>query len=319
MEAKEKKVEFYGGTVGIWIPVIVMLIGMIVNTILAGGLTTLPMVTFFAMVVGFLLAKDKKAFGSTTLKGLQNSMFGTEAVAFIFAGILAQLLRQSGLIEALIWVVAQLDLNTGLIPLIGFLACALISTSCGTSTGSVTAVAPVLLPLAHSLDINLGLMCGAIISGAIFGDNLAPISDTTIGSALTQEADLGKVVRTRFPYAAISAAISAVLFVAVGLGSSSGVPSAIELDGSSLPALILLVLPIIMVILMRLGWDLMSTLILCNLTGIILNLALGTIGFTSIVLRQRPHCRRHERYDDAGALCNAPVPGPGDPQFQRCI
>lgn len=288
MEAKEKKVEFYGGTVGIWIPVIVMLIGMIVNTILAGGLTTLPMVTFFAMVVGFLLAKDKKAFGSTTLKGLQNSMFGTEAVAFIFAGILAQLLRQSGLIEALIWVVAQLDLNTGLIPLIGFLACALISTSCGTSTGSVTAVAPVLLPLAHSLDINLGLMCGAIISGAIFGDNLAPISDTTIGSALTQEADLGKVVRTRFPYAAISAAISAVLFVAVGLGSSSGVPSAIELDGSTIPALILLVLPIIMVILMRLGWDLMSTLILCNLTGIILNLALGTIGFTSMFSASGP-------------------------------
>lgn len=280
MENTEKKMEFYGGAVGIWIPVIVMLIGMVVNTILAGGLATLPMFTFFALVVGFFLAKDKKAFGSTTLKGLQNSMFGTEAVAFIFAGILAQLLRQSGLIQALIWVVAQLELDTGLIPLIGFLACVLISTSCGTSTGSVTAVAPVLLPLAHSLDINLGLMCGAIISGAIFGDNLAPISDTTIGSALTQEADLGRVVRTRFPYAAISAAISAVLFAVVGLSASSGVPSAIELDDSSVPALVLLVLPIIMVILMRMGWDLMSTLILCNLAGIVLNLVLGTIDYT---------------------------------------
>ena len=280
MENTEKKVEFYGGAVGIWIPVIVMLAGMVVNTMLAGGLATLPMFTFFALAVGFLLAKDKKAFGSTTLKGLQNSMFGTEAVAFIFAGILAQLLRQSGLIQALIWVVAQLELDTGLIPLIGFLACVLISTSCGTSTGSVTAVAPVLLPLAHSLDINLGLMCGAIISGAIFGDNLAPISDTTIGSALTQEADLGRVVRTRFPYAAISAVISAVLFAVAGLSTSSGVPSAIELDGSTVPALVLLVLPIIMVILMRMGWDLMSTLILCNLTGIVLNLVLGTIDYT---------------------------------------
>ena len=182
METKEKKVEFYGGAVGVWTPVIVMLIGMIINTVLAGGLTTLPMVTFLAMAVGFLLAKDKKTFGSVTLKGLQNPMFGTEAVAFIFAGILAQLLRQSGLIQALIYVVAQLELNTGLIPLIAFLTCMLISTACGTSTGSVTAVAPVLLPLAFSLDINPGLMCGAIISGAIFGDNLAPISDTTIGS-----------------------------------------------------------------------------------------------------------------------------------------
>lgn len=111
-------------------------------------------------------------------------------------------------------------------------------------------------------------------------DNLAPISDTTIGSALTQEADLGRVVRTRFPYAAVSAAVSAVLFVVIGLSSSSGVPSAIDLDGSTLPALVLLVLPVIMVVLMRLGWDLMSTLIICNLTGMVLNLVLGTIGFT---------------------------------------
>ena len=41
----------------------------------------------------------------------------------------------------------------------------------GTSTGSVAAVAPVLVPLAASLNVDVGLMCGAIISGAIFGDN----------------------------------------------------------------------------------------------------------------------------------------------------
>lgn len=278
-ETTAAKVEFYGGSFGPWIPVIFMLAGMIVNTIISPGLATLPMVAFFALALGFFLAKNKKAYGAVTLKGLQNSMFGTIAMAFIFAGILAQLLRQSGLIEALIWLVAKFDLNTGLIPLIAFLTCVLISTSCGTSTGSVTAVAPVLLPLAQSLNIDLGLMCGAIISGAIFGDNLAPISDTTIGSALTQEADLGKVVRTRFPYAVISAVISAVLFAIVGLSMSTGIPPELELDGSTAPSLVLLVLPIIMVILMRLGWDLIATLIICNIAGVVLNLVLGTIGF----------------------------------------
>lgn len=54
-------------------------------------------------------------------------------------------------------------------------------------------------------------MCGAIISGSIFGDNIAPISDTTISSALTQEAKIGDVVRTRLPYAVTSAVISAIL------------------------------------------------------------------------------------------------------------
>ena len=145
------------------------------------------------------------------------------------------------------------------------------------TAGSCGVVPAVLLPLAHGLGINMGLMCGAIISGAIFGDNLAPISDTTISSALTQEADISQVVRTRFPYAAISGAVAAVLFAVVGLTQDANIPADLELDGSTAKSLFLLVLPVLMVILMRKGWDLMGTLILCNLSGIVLNLVLGTI------------------------------------------
>lgn len=278
MEKRESTLKFYGGTIGPWIPVLFMLAGMLVSTVIGGGgLNRLTMISFFALALGFLLAKDKKHYGKATLKGLQNPMLGTILMAYIMAGMLAQLLRQSGLIDALIWAVSKVELNVGFIPLIGFLTCVLISTSCGTSTGSVTAVAPVLLPLAASLNIDLGLMCGAIISGAIFGDNLAPISDTTISSALTQEADLGQVVRTRFPYAVISAGISAVLFAIIGVQMSNGAPAEIQLDGSTAKALVLLVLPVIMVIMMRRGWDLMATLIVCNVLGIILDLALGCI------------------------------------------
>lgn len=274
----EKKAEFYGGRLGPWIPILFMLVGMLASTIIGGGgMNRLTGITFFALAIGFLLAKDKKHYGKLTLKGLQNPMLGTILMAYIMAGMLAQLLRQSGLIDALIWGITKLGLNAGWIPLIAFLTCVLISTSCGTSTGSVAAVAPVLLPLAHSLNIDMGLMCGAIISGAIFGDNLAPISDTTISSALTQEAELSDVVRTRFPYAAISAAVSAVLFAVVGLTRDIRVPAGLELDGSSAKALVLLCIPVLMVIMMRKGWDLMATLIVCNLSGIALNLLLGTI------------------------------------------
>ena len=274
----EKKSGFYGGKFGVWLPVLFMLAGMLASTIVGGGgLARLTGITFFALALGFLLAKDKKNYGKITMKGLQNPILGTVIMAYLMAGILAQLLRQSGLIDALIWGITRLGLNAGWIPLVGFLACVLISTSCGTSTGSVTAVAPVLLPLAHSLGINMGLMCGAIISGAIFGDNLAPISDTTISSALTQEADISKVVRTRFPYAAISGAVAAVLFAVIGLTQDANIPADLELDGSTAKSLVLLAIPVLMVFLMRKGWDLMGTLILCNLSGIVLDLALGCI------------------------------------------
>ena len=132
----EKKPEFYGGTFGPWIPVAFMLVGMLVSTIIGGGgLARLTMITFFALVIGFLLTKDKKCYGKITLKGLQNPMLGTVLMAYIMAGMLAQLMRQSGLINALIWAVTKLGVDAGLIPLIGFLVCMLISTSCGTSTG----------------------------------------------------------------------------------------------------------------------------------------------------------------------------------------
>ncbi|MBQ9535313.1 MAG: hypothetical protein IJU78_05690 [Clostridia bacterium] len=278
MEQNKKKVGFYGGTIGPWLPMLAMIVLMIVSTITkTGGLNRVVLIAFACLALGFFLCKDKKNYGSVTLKGLLNPMLGTIIMAYILAGVLAQLMRQSGIIDALIWAVSKLGLNTGFLPLIGFVVCMLISTSCGTSTGSVAAVAPVLIPLAYSLNVDVGLMCGAIISGAIFGDNLAPISDTTISSALTQEAKLADVVRTRFPYAAISAGVSAVLFVIFGLSMSTGVPTGLTLDGSTARSLVLLVLPVLMVIMMRKGWDLVSTLITCNVLGIVLNLVLGCI------------------------------------------
>lgn len=272
-----ERTEFYGGIAGAWMPILFMLIGMLINTLLGGGLPKLTMITFFSLVLGFLLVKDKKNYGKVTITGLQNSLLGTILVAYIMAGMLAQLLRQSGLVDTLIVGITNVGLHAGLVPLIAFLICVVISTSCGTSTGSVAAVAPVFLPLAAGLDIDLGLMCGAIISGAIFGDNLAPISDTTISSALTQEAAISDVVRTRFPYAAISAIVSAGLFVVIGLQITNSVPPELTEKVVVLPSLILLVLPMLMVVMMKLGWDLMSTLVVCNTMGIGLNYFLGCI------------------------------------------
>lgn len=73
----EKKSGFYGGKIGVWLPVLFMLVGMLVSTIIGGGgLARLTGITFFALALGFLLAKDKKNYGKITLKGLQNPYVG---------------------------------------------------------------------------------------------------------------------------------------------------------------------------------------------------------------------------------------------------
>ena len=83
-----------------------------------------------AICIGFLLSKNKKAFDAAVIDGVGDHMLATMTVAFLMAGILSQLLRQSGLIQGLIWLSSQMHLNANFLPLITFITCVLISTAC---------------------------------------------------------------------------------------------------------------------------------------------------------------------------------------------
>ena len=278
MEKKEYAVSYYGGHVSAWLCVVVAIAGIMFMLLgLGGGTKSMMVALFFALVLGLLLAKDRKAYGEEMLAGLRESMFCVICVAFFMAGLLSALLKSCGLIEAMIWLVAELHINTGFIPVVAFLVCVIISTACGTSTGTVTAVSAVMCPLAGELDINMGLMCGAVISGSIFGDNLAPISDTTIASSQTQGITVQEAVRTRLPYSLIVGAISAVLYVVIGLSQSSGGSAVIDADPSTAPSLVFLIIPVILVLLMAKGWGLVSALLLSNALVIALCLILGVV------------------------------------------
>ena len=288
MEEK-KRIEFYGGAIGPWIPVIVMIAGMIIGTVVGGGgMVRFGVITFIALIVGFLLAKDKRHFGEISFAGLKNPMLSILIIAFILATIMGQLLRQSGLINALIYVISSTHLSVGWLGVISFLLCAVISTSCGTSYGSAAAVAPLMLPLAQALNVDIGFVAGAIVSGAIFGDNLAPISDTTIGSALTQESKVADVVRTRLPYSLIAGGCALVLYAFIGLNAHASGEIAVTLESVNLKALVMLVMPVLMIVLMKLGFDLVGTLIICDITGIVLGLVTGCLPLAQLLANEGP-------------------------------
>lgn len=248
---KNKRMQFYGGTLGACAPLLVFMCLMIVIAAMKKvSLVLFCMAGFAGLCVAFLLAKNKKEFEQAVVDGLKNDTLCVIIFAFLLAGILSQELRQSGLIQGLTWLVMKLGLSAGFLPLVAFLVCLLISTACGTSNG-------------------------AIVSGAIFGDNLAPISDTTIASALTQDAEVRDVVRTRLPYSLIAGVISAVLFVIVGIKTSTSVTLPDVIDPAYAKTLVMLVIPVIMIILMLRGWNLISTLIVCDLVGFVLCLVFG--------------------------------------------
>ena len=185
-----KKLEFHLGKLGAIIPLASMLVGIMV-LILCGftAAKTFWSAGLLAITLAFLLAKDKTAFSNSVIKGLSNNIMAVMVIAFYMAGITAQLLKDGGLVEGLLWLTTLINMGPEFVPLICFLICVLISVCTGTTGGTVSAVTPVMLPLGVSLGCNPALLMGAILSGAFFGDNLAPVSDTTIASAYTQETD----------------------------------------------------------------------------------------------------------------------------------
>ena len=105
------------------------------------------------------------------------------------------------------------------LPSLLMLVCMIVAFSIGSSWGTYAVVFPVALPLALALSPDptfLSLTFGAILGGAVFGDQCSPISDTTILSALACGSDLMDHVTTQLPLALIAAGLASVGYLALG-------------------------------------------------------------------------------------------------------
>lgn len=98
-----------------------------------------------------------------------------------------------------------------------FILSALMAFATGTSWGTFSIMIPIVVPIAVAMGVEVPLVIGAVISGAIFGDHASPISDTTIISSLAADCEVVEHVKTQLPYALISAVISVVLFILIGV------------------------------------------------------------------------------------------------------
>ena len=87
----------------------------------------------------------------------------------------------------------------------------------GTSWGTFSIMIPVAVPMAVTMDADVAMCIGAVISGGIFGDHCSPISDTTIISSLASDCEVIEHVNTQLPYALISGVITFLLFLVFSL------------------------------------------------------------------------------------------------------
>ena len=109
-----------------------------------------------------------------------------------------------------------------------FVVACFVSMAMGTSVGTITLLAPIAVAVSASSGFDLPLCIASVMGGAMFGDNLSFISDTTIAACSTQGTEMKDKFRANFKIALPAALAALVLIIAVSLGTD--VQSAVSGD-----------------------------------------------------------------------------------------
>ena len=171
------------------IPLIVFLSIYLIASIIMGDFYKMPITVAFLVssVVAMAIPSGGKLHKRIDLfcKGAANSNIMLMVWIFILAGAFAQTAKAVGAVDATVNLALSV-LPDSLLLAGMFIAACFISLSMGTSVGTIVALTPVAVGIATQTDINTPFMVAIVVGGAMFGDNLSFISDTTIVATRTQ-------------------------------------------------------------------------------------------------------------------------------------
>ena len=229
-----------------------------------------------ALALGLALARDRSHYADAALAGMARPIVLLMVVAWLLAGVLSTLLGAGGLVEALVWLTARLGLSGGGYTGAAFVVAATVATSTGTSFGTILICGPLLYPAGGAAGASPAMLAAALLGGATFGDSISPISDTTIASSGTQQADIGGTVRARLKYVVPAGLAALAAFILLGGGPAGAtVPAPVAADPRGWPLGIVPVLIIGMLLARR---HLVESLMAGIVAAVAIGLAFGLIG-----------------------------------------
>jgi Na+/H+ antiporter NhaC len=226
-----------------------------------------PIAAFAGIITAFILFKGtiNEKF-STFVKGCGHQDIIIMCIIYLLAGAFAGVSKAMGGVDStvnlgLTYIPAEY-IAAGLFIIAGF-----ISTATGTSVGAIVAIAPIAVGLAEKGGLSLPLVLSAVMGGAMFGDNLSIISDTTIAATRTQGVEMKDKFRINILITAPAAIITIILLII--FGRPEILPEVQNYDFS-----LIKVLPYLFV----LGFSLIGMNVFVVLTGgIVLSGAIGLI------------------------------------------
>lgn len=283
MDQKVKRIEFRFGKAGKFAPLIVAAVMIGWAAFGQSNVNGYVLAFFTALVTGVLFVKDEKAYGEALVYGLSRPMFAVIVLAVILAAVSGKLISGSGAVQTIAAYVVAAGFTGKLFVAASFLITCLLAFATGTSVGTYFVVIPILFPVGVMAGAAPEFMIGAIVSGAAFGDNLGPISDTTIASSATQHADLGTVVKTRTRYSLPAAAGALILFLLFSKTTEGGAVMG-ETAGAANPvSLVMLVIPVVIIALCMMRKHLITALSWGILAGVAAGLLSGVYAVEELI------------------------------------
>ncbi len=197
------------------LPILVFLVIFIGSGILTGDFYAMPAIVAFliALCVAFVQNKELKFDDKIKViaRGVGDDNIITMCLIFLLAG------GFSGAVSAAGGVESTVNLGLSILPpsvaVVGlFVIGCFISVSMGTSMGTIAALAPIAVGISEKTGFSMAICIGAVVCGAMFGDNLSMISDTTIAAVKTQGCEMKDKFKENFFIVLPAAVITIIIF-----------------------------------------------------------------------------------------------------------
>jgi Na+/H+ antiporter NhaC len=283
---EEKKVVFFLSKNLSVLPFAIFIVAILVLGLLKGfSLGAFVAFSIVGLIIGTFFAKDWGKYWNCVVEGMTDNSTGIVATIFLLAGLFSTIMAHGKVAEGLVWLGQITGLRGAWFVGFTFFTSLLFGVATGTSVGTVITMVPIFYPAGLVLGGNPVLLLGAILSGASFGDNLAPVSDTTIISASSQRyknragsASIGGVVRSRLKYSLIAGGISLVLYCILGGIGGEDITATVNIAEYSFPKGLIMLIPFAVVVAIAVsGKPIYAALIWGIITGSVVGLASGII------------------------------------------
>ncbi|MCT8975595.1 Na+/H+ antiporter NhaC family protein [Clostridium sp. CX1] len=204
------------------LPFFVFVAVYIISGIVTNDFYALPVTVPFLLAALVALAMNKRESFNAKLErfclGAADTNIILMCIIFILAGAFAQVAKDMGAVDSTVNLGLSLLPGNILIAGVFVIAC-FISTSIGTSMGTIAAIAPMAVGIAAKTGVPVELALAAVVGGSMFGDNLSMISDTTIAATKTQGCELKDKFRVNFKIVLPAAILTTVILAVITSGN----------------------------------------------------------------------------------------------------